>query len=70
MQKLLLNGAIGLQVIVGAITTGVAAGGKNVTIFPSYCIEPCSFDTLVGRSGLPLLALVGFLPPWLPISPA
>ncbi|KAF9777901.1 hypothetical protein BJ322DRAFT_987780, partial [Thelephora terrestris] len=29
-QGLTINGAIGLQVIVGAITTGVAAGSKNV----------------------------------------
>ena len=29
-QGLLINGAIGLQVIVGAITTGVAAASTNV----------------------------------------
>lgn len=34
----MINGAIGLQVIVGAITTGVAAGSKNVTA-PTYCIQ-------------------------------
>jgi len=32
----MLNGAIGLQVIVGAITTGVAAGSKNVTLFHRF----------------------------------
>lgn len=33
IEGLLINGAIGLQVIVGAVTTGVAAGGKNVSSF-------------------------------------
>lgn len=29
-QRLLINGAIGLQVAVGAVTTGVAAAGTHV----------------------------------------
>lgn len=32
MESVMINGAIGLQVVLGAITTGVAAGSKNVTV--------------------------------------
>lgn len=61
-QSLLINGAIGLQVIVGAITTGVAAASTNV--LPSHPIfaQSRSTDTLIDRSGLPSPFSVEFLP--------
>lgn len=68
-QGLLINGAIGLQVIVGAITTGVAAASKNVPSSPPYYPQAPSVDTLIDRSGLPLLSLVACPPRWLPILP-
>ena len=55
-QRVLINGAIALQVIVGAITTGVAAASKNV--LPSRLIVSRSrnADTLpIDRLGLPSL---------------
>lgn len=54
-----------LQVIVGAVTTGVAAGSKNVTPFHPLTPNSRSFDTLISRSGLLLLYWVVFLPGWL-----
>lgn len=68
-QSLLINGAIGLQVIVGAVTTGVAAGSKNVQSSPPIIFKSRSIDTLIDRLGLQLLSSVVFRPPWLPISP-
>lgn len=51
----MINGAIALQVIVGAITTGVAAGSKNVTPPPPIPSKYSSFfDIMVDRLG-PLL---------------
>ena len=47
----MINGAIGLQVIVGAVTTGVAAGSKNVRTHP-IIFKSHSIDTLIDRSGL------------------
>lgn len=44
-QSLLINGAIGLQVIVGAITTGVAAGSRNVQSSPPITLKSRSIDT-------------------------
>ena len=68
-QSVLINGAIGLQVIVGAITTGVAAASKNV--LPSWSIVSGSrdADTLIDRLGLPSLYSVVSLPRWPLISP-
>jgi hypothetical protein len=60
-KGLLINGAIGLQVICGAITTGIAAASKNVPpSIPTVC-QSRSLDTLIDSSGLPLLSLAGFL---------
>jgi len=61
-QSLLINGAIGLQVVVGAITTGVAAASKNVISFRPMVSESCCIDALTGRSGLPSPFLVASLP--------
>ena len=68
-QTILINGAIALQVIVGAVTTGVAAASKNV--LPSRLIVSGSrdADTWIDRLGLPSLCSVASLPRWLPISP-
>jgi hypothetical protein len=61
-QSLLINGAIGLQVIVGAITTGVAAASTNVPPSHPILAQSCSTDTLINRSGLPSPFSVEFLP--------
>ena len=61
-QSVLINGAIGLQVVVGAITTGVAAGSKNVRSSHPTVSKYRSTDTLIDRSELQLPSLVGSLP--------
>ena len=61
-QSLTINGAIGLQVIVGALTTGVAAASKNVSSSHLLVSKPCNVDAPICRSGLLSLFSVGSLP--------